>query len=391
MVSKRLIPLWPSTSVKQLFREAEREGCGSGIVNLKRSFKRNRQQSSIPNRYSSKRRCLEFRLEEDDRRENNAVRLKGSEESKRTSDEDPSRSSSETVTDEEEDGGDCESDAVSVDSRLKKLIRQRFSDDDVPSPSSSETVELKISGLRRGDEEEECANDAVSIEHEQSIRRQRNSDDDLAALTLLQLYHHDKYKQTQPQPQRQLQTKTQTQPQSEPKAELQTQTLTLMQTQPQTQLMCDSYKCSVCGREFSSYQALGGHKASHRAKPLVENATEEAGDKKRPKTMMPPSGKIHKCSICHTVFPTGQALGGHKRRHYEGVLGGHKRNPYETVLSQNGGDKSMSLSNGSIVTNASGRNQRLLEWIDLNQPPLPEIGNNGGGDAEEVESAICSE
>ncbi|XP_028547963.1 zinc finger protein ZAT6-like, partial [Dendrobium catenatum] len=28
-----------------------------------------------------------------------------------------------------------------------------------------------------------------------------------------------------------------------------------------------SYKCSVCGKAFASYQALGGHKASHSKKP----------------------------------------------------------------------------------------------------------------------------
>ncbi|KAG5516670.1 hypothetical protein RHGRI_037419 [Rhododendron griersonianum] len=33
-------------------------------------------------------------------------------------------------------------------------------------------------------------------------------------------------------------------------------------------------------------------------------------------------GRTHECSICHKCFPTGQALGGHKRRHYEGVIGG---------------------------------------------------------------------
>ncbi|KAL4348770.1 hypothetical protein GQ457_17G009770 [Hibiscus cannabinus] len=34
-----------------------------------------------------------------------------------------------------------------------------------------------------------------------------------------------------------------------------------------------------------------------------------------------PSGKSHECSICHESFPTGQALGGHKRCHYEGWAG----------------------------------------------------------------------
>ncbi|ESQ30821.1 hypothetical protein EUTSA_v10012368mg, partial [Eutrema salsugineum] len=35
-----------------------------------------------------------------------------------------------------------------------------------------------------------------------------------------------------------------------------------------------------------------------------------------------PSISIHECSICHKVFPTDQALGGHKRCHYECNLSG---------------------------------------------------------------------
>ncbi|XP_042006048.1 zinc finger protein ZAT10-like [Salvia splendens] len=79
-----------------------------------------------------------------------------------------------------------------------------------------------------------------------------------------------------------------------------------------------SYKCSVCGRAFHSYQALGGHKASHRAKAPAAaeeiNSSAAAG--------LSPSGRRHECSVCHKIFPSGQALGGHKRRHYEGVIGG---------------------------------------------------------------------
>ncbi|PWA99441.1 Cys2/His2-type zinc finger protein [Artemisia annua] len=68
----------------------------------------------------------------------------------------------------------------------------------------------------------------------------------------------------------------------------------------------DVYKCSVCNKAFGSYQALGGHKASHR-KNNISSTT---------------SGKSHECSICHRCFSTGQALGGHKRCHYEGIVGG---------------------------------------------------------------------
>ncbi|KAL1197658.1 Zinc finger protein AZF2 [Cardamine amara subsp. amara] len=131
-----------------------------------------------------------------------------------------------------------------------------------------------------------------------------------------------------------------------------------------------AYKCSVCGKAFPSYQALGGHKASHRIKPpiAIANATTNddssapitavAGEKHPISTGIAASGKIHECSICHKVFPTGQALGGHKRCHYEGNLGG-------------GGSKSISHSGSVSSTVSEERSHR--GFIDLNLPALPEL------------------
>ncbi|VAI02547.1 unnamed protein product [Triticum turgidum subsp. durum] len=93
------------------------------------------------------------------------------------------------------------------------------------------------------------------------------------------------------------------------------------------------HRCSVCGKAFSSYQALGGHTASHRPKPAPAGADEPAAT-----TAASPAasssttssgagagagggGKVHECSVCKKTFPTGQALGGHKRCHYEGPIG----------------------------------------------------------------------
>ncbi|CAJ1955852.1 unnamed protein product [Sphenostylis stenocarpa] len=113
------------------------------------------------------------------------------------------------------------------------------------------------------------------------------------------------------------------------------------------------YECKTCNRTFPSFQALGGHRASHK-KPKVE-------EKKSPPPSLPlplpPSSsssqlfnfeeakqnqmkinpsvslllgcgnnrgglnfngnksKIHECSICGSEFTSGQALGGHMRRH----------------------------------------------------------------------------
>ena len=117
------------------------------------------------------------------------------------------------------------------------------------------------------------------------------------------------------------------------------------------------FRCSVCGKSFGSYQALGGHKTSHRVKlptppaahvqlpapPAVALLVEAPAPP--PVTVTPPplplvavavavrepatsstsdgaaAGRVHRCTICHKEFPTGQALGGHKRKHYDGGVG----------------------------------------------------------------------
>ncbi|KAH0908004.1 hypothetical protein HID58_039831 [Brassica napus] len=59
------------------------------------------------------------------------------------------------------------------------------------------------------------------------------------------------------------------------------------------------YQCQTCDKSFHSFQALGGHRASH----------------KKPKLGAIKPEKTHECSICKAEFSSGQALGGHMRRH----------------------------------------------------------------------------
>lgn len=113
------------------------------------------------------------------------------------------------------------------------------------------------------------------------------------------------------------------------------------------------FQCKDCKKVFSSHQALGGHRASHKKikgcfaahleaeAPGIRNTIEE--DKisnainnhaesssesitplsivllpERPPHPLPKkkSSKVYVCSVCKQQFPSGQALGGHKRCHW---------------------------------------------------------------------------
>ncbi|OIW08536.1 hypothetical protein TanjilG_03212 [Lupinus angustifolius] len=111
------------------------------------------------------------------------------------------------------------------------------------------------------------------------------------------------------------------------------------------------YECRTCNRTFPSFQALGGHRASHKKLKLMMSEEKrlstpqsepqphvvskfdhfEGGGKPHIKTSPSISfklesqanrsifnankAKIHECSICGAEFASGQALGGHMRRH----------------------------------------------------------------------------
>ncbi|KAG2292378.1 hypothetical protein Bca52824_039047 [Brassica carinata] len=126
-----------------------------------------------------------------------------------------------------------------------------------------------------------------------------------------------------------------------------------------------SYKCSVCDKSFSSYQALGGHKASHR-KNSSQSQSGGGDDQSTSATttsaVTTGSGKSHVCTICHKSFPSGQALGGHKRCHYEG---------------NNNNTSSVSNSEGAGSTSHVSISHR---GFDLNIPPIPEFSLVNGDD-----------
>uniref|UniRef100_A0A5B7CDL1 Putative cold-inducible protein n=1 Tax=Davidia involucrata TaxID=16924 RepID=A0A5B7CDL1_DAVIN len=79
------------------------------------------------------------------------------------------------------------------------------------------------------------------------------------------------------------------------------------------------FECKTCNRQFPSFQALGGHRASHK-RPKLMAADFLHLDHELPSS--PAKPKTHECSICGLEFAIGQALGGHMRRHRAAAMSG---------------------------------------------------------------------
>ncbi|PWA76122.1 zinc finger, C2H2-like protein [Artemisia annua] len=166
------------------------------------------------------------------------------------------------------------------------------------------------------------------------------------------------------------------------------------------------FACVTCNKSFHSYQALGGHKASHNKlkgdfnlktqnenkiehKPMLDydqtvngydsktsNGYQEStsfnlevGFLKKKKVV---SG-VHECPICFKIFSSGQALGGHKRAHLVS----------EAKLNQE--------NNMNVIHKPDGRVCETRGFLDLNMLPEEEEEMNMSNSTTEYKSYYWEE
>nr|AZL19534.1 transcription factor ZAT1 [Diospyros kaki] len=114
------------------------------------------------------------------------------------------------------------------------------------------------------------------------------------------------------------------------------------------------FTCKTCNREFSSFQALGGHRASHKKPRLMAGAGDHLHVQK---PSSPAKPKTHECPICGLEFSIGQALGGHMRRHRA-----------STVSDGSTGTSSQSTEMEKTTIISSSK-KRIILSLDLNLTP----------------------
>jgi hypothetical protein len=149
-----------------------------------------------------------------------------------------------------------------------------------------------------------------------------------------------------------------------------------------------AYECKICNRRFPSFQALGGHRASHKksrqgnisedkkalAVTVRMGDQEENGNDNDMSTALSlqivndgvlcsnnvKSNKVHECSICGDEFSSGQALGGHMRRHRAFA-------PTTTATATTLTSRSLERSKPDHESEESNK-PRGIQLLDLNLP-----------------------
>ncbi|XP_010483090.1 PREDICTED: zinc finger protein ZAT4-like [Camelina sativa] len=149
----------------------------------------------------------------------------------------------------------------------------------------------------------------------------------------------------------------------------------------------EKHVCVTCNKSFSSYQALGGHRASHNKVKISENhlaranaeasllgieaiVTGLASAQGSNTSISSSNNGDHICNICHKSFPTGQALGGHKRCHWTGPVSTEAPTAAPTAAPTTApAEASSSQAQATEIVQEVKKLKRTFLEFDLNELP----------------------
>ncbi|CAL9157662.1 unnamed protein product [Musa hybrid cultivar] len=144
------------------------------------------------------------------------------------------------------------------------------------------------------------------------------------------------------------------------------------------------FECAACKKTFGSYQALGGHRASYKRTKNCpgsrtdgsknSTATEELvdrGEVSESSLGWSRKSKEHECLICGKVFSSGQALGGHKRRHLVATSDAAGNAAYHILIQQQ---------------QQQQQPHEMSDLLDLNLPATAADGDSNSTNAGSTES-----
>ncbi|XP_010506448.1 PREDICTED: zinc finger protein ZAT4-like [Camelina sativa] len=117
------------------------------------------------------------------------------------------------------------------------------------------------------------------------------------------------------------------------------------------------FKCETCGKEFKSYQALGGHRASHKKNKACTAKTEQVKTEYVHGGVTVTEKRVHECPICFRVFISGQALGGHKRSHGSSIGAGRLNVNQIVRIHKDEQEEEVSMKQGTIDLNLPAPNE----------------------------------
>ncbi|MED6176750.1 hypothetical protein PIB30_091253 [Stylosanthes scabra] len=121
----------------------------------------------------------------------------------------------------------------------------------------------------------------------------------------------------------------------------------------------EKFECKTCGRKFASFQALGGHRTSHKRQKHGDEEEQllKSEEAKNPSTLgNKKPNKMHECSICGMEFSLGQQLGGHMRKHRDNNNKGFSDSINHAVVAK--------------VPVLKRSNSKRVMFMDLNLTPL---------------------